>query len=126
MAAPYSMDLRRRVIGAVEGGLSCNQAATRFDVAISTVIGWVNRYRQTGSFAPDRMGGHRPKKLVGEHREWLLRRCQEEAFTLRGLVVELAERGLAVDYRVVWRFVHDEKLSYKKRRWSPVRGIART
>lgn len=57
MAAPYSMDLRQRVIEAVEGGLSCNQAAARFDVAVSTAIGWVNRYRETGSFAPDRMGG---------------------------------------------------------------------
>ena len=64
MASPYSMDLRQRVIEAVEGGLSCNQAAARFEVAISTAIGWVNRYRETGSFAPDRMGGHRPKKLV--------------------------------------------------------------
>lgn len=71
-------------------------------------------------------GGHRPKKLVGEYREWLLQRCREKAFTLRGLVDELAERGLSVDYRVVWQFVHDEKLSYKKRRWSPASGIART
>jgi transposase len=29
---------------------------------------------------------------------------------------ELAERGLKVDYRTVWEFVHAEKLSYKKRR----------
>ena len=126
MAAPYSMDLRQRVIEAVEGGLSCNQAAARFNVAISTAIGWVNRYRETGSFAPDRMGGHRPKKLVGEYREWLLQRCREKAFTLRGLVDELAERGLSVDYRVVWQFVHDERLSYKKRHWSPASRIART
>ncbi len=25
---------------------------------------------------------------------------------------ELAERGLKVDYRTVWSFVHDEKLSF--------------
>lgn len=35
-------------------------------------------------------------------------------FTLQGLVTELAERGLKVDYRTVWNFVHAEKLSYKK------------
>jgi transposase len=29
---------------------------------------------------------------------------------------ELAERGLKVDYRTMWEFVHAEKLSYKKRR----------
>jgi putative transposase len=35
---------------------------------------------------------------------------------VRGLVAELAERGLKVDYRTMWEFVHAEKLSYKKRR----------
>ncbi len=29
-------------------------------------------------------------------------------------MAELAERGLKVDYRTVWTFVHDEKLSFKK------------
>jgi transposase len=33
---------------------------------------------------------------------------------LRGLVAELAGRGLKVDYRSVWDFVHAEKLSFKK------------
>jgi putative transposase len=47
MAKPYSMDLRKRVVEAVEqDGLSCNQAAARYDVAISTAIDWVNRFRQ--------------------------------------------------------------------------------
>jgi putative transposase len=117
MAKPYSMDLRERVVEAVErDGLSCNQAAARFEVAVSTAIGWINRFRRTGSVAPDRMGGNRPKKLVGEYRDWLLQRCRDSDFTLRGLVAELAQRGLSVDYRVVWTFVHDEKLSYNKRR----------
>ena len=40
----------------------------------------------------------------------------EADFTVRGLVAELAERGLKVDYRTMWEFVHAEKLSYKKRR----------
>jgi hypothetical protein len=37
-------------------------------------------------------------------------------FTLRGLVTELAERGLKVDYRAVWNFVLAERLSFKKNR----------
>ena len=55
MATPYSMDLRERVVEAVErDGLSCNQAAARFEVAVSTAIDWVNRYRR------DRQRGARP------------------------------------------------------------------
>lgn len=116
MARPLSMDLRERVVDAVEhGGLSCRQAAARFGVGVSTAIAWVARFRETGSVAPGRMGGHRPKKLVGPWRDWLLVRCRERDFTLRGLVAELAGRGMQVDYRTVWEFVHAEGLSHKKR-----------
>jgi transposase len=117
MGKPYSMDLRERVVAAVlTGGMSCNRAAKRFGVGVSTAINWVKRLRETGSVAPGQMGGHRPKKISGQHRVWLLQRIQDGDFTLRGLVDELAERGLTVDYRSVWEFVHGEKLSFKKKR----------
>ena len=118
MGKPYSMDLRERVVVAVEqDGLSCRRAAERFGVAVSTAINWVKRFRDTGSVGPGQMGGHRPKKIIGAHRDWLGERCGEEkGFTLRGLVRELAERGLKVDYRTVWSFVHEQKLSFKKNR----------
>jgi len=117
MGRPYSNDLRERVIRAVvKGGLSCHQAAAQFGVGISTAINWVRRFRETGSVEPDQIGGYKPKKIVGPYRDWLLQRCRKADFTLRGLVQELAERGLTVDYHTVWDFVHAEKLSYKKRR----------
>ena len=84
-----------------------------------------SQIRETGSVAAKPMGGCRPKKIVGRHRDWLLERCRRQDFTLRGLVDELAERGLQVDYRTVWDFVHSEKLTYKKRRWSPASAIGR-
>ena len=117
MGRPYSIDLRDRVVGAVlTGGMSCNRAAKQFGVGISTAINWVKRVRETGSVEPGKMGGHKPKKISGEHRLWLLQRIKDGDFTLRGLAVELAERGLTVDYRSVWEFVHTEKLSFKKKR----------
>ena len=114
----YSIDLRERVLAAVvEGGMSCRQAAAHFQVGVSTAIAWVKRFHETGSVAARQIGGYKPKAIRGEHREWLLRRIDEKDFTLRGLVAELAaERGLKVDYRAVWNFVHDEKLSFKKKR----------
>jgi putative transposase len=125
MGKPYSNDLRDRVVASVEQeGLSRRQAAARYDVGISSVIRWVGRFRETGSVNPGQIGGHKPKKIRGAHRDWLVERCRSEAFTLRGLVAELAERGLKVDYRSVWAFVHEEKLSYKKRHWSRLnRGV---
>jgi putative transposase len=106
------------VILAVErDGLSRNAAARRFGVAISTAVNWLRRHRETGSAAPGQMGGHKPRKLIGAHRDWLLERAKAD-FTLRGLRAELAERGIRVDYRTVWSFVHDEGLSFKKKRSS--------
>ena len=116
MAKPYSMDLRERVVAAVlEGGMSCHAAAKRFGVAASSAIKWVRRVRETGSAAPGQMGGHKPNILSGSNRDWLLERAATD-FTLRGLVAELAERGVKVDYVQVWRFVHAEGLSFKKKR----------
>ena len=117
MGRPYSDDLRERVVRAViKGGLSRHQAAAQFGVGISTAINWVRRLRETGSVRPGQMGGYKPKSISGAHRTWLLGRIKGQDFTLRGLVAELAERGLKVDYRTVWSFVHDEKLSFKKKR----------
>jgi transposase len=127
MGKPYSSDLRERVVAAVQTeGLSCNQAAKRFGVAISTAINWMRRLRETGNVAPGKMGGHKPRAISGEHRIWLLQRIKDGDFTLRGLVAELAERGLKVDYRSVWEFVHAEKLSFKKKAWWLASAIAPT
>ena len=73
MGKPYSMDLRERVVAAVEEGrLSRRQAAERFGVGVSTAINWVRRFRETGSVAPGQMGGHKPKAIRDAHRDWLL------------------------------------------------------
>jgi transposase len=86
MGKPYSVDLRKRVVAAIEGGMSRNQAARQFGVAISTAIGWMQRVEQTGSVAPGQMGGHKPKTISGEHAAWLSQRIRAGDFTLRGLV----------------------------------------
>jgi putative transposase len=116
MAKPYSMDLRERVVAAVlKGGMSARGAAARFGVSESSAIKWVRRHRETGSVAPSKIGGYKPRLLSGALRDWLLARVRRD-FTLRGLVAELAEQGVKVDYVQVWRFVHAEGLSFKKKR----------
>jgi putative transposase len=91
-------------------------------VSESSAIKWVRRQRETGSVAPLRIGGYKPRLLAGELRDWLIERARRD-FTLRGLVAELGERGVKVDYVQVWRFVHAEGLSFKKKR-SAGRAVA--
>lgn len=49
MTRALSADLRERVIGVVEGGLSRRAAAERFGVAASTAVRWVRSWRESGS-----------------------------------------------------------------------------
>lgn len=114
MVRPISTDLRERLVGAVErDGISARAAAARFGVSVSSAIKWGRRHRETGSVAPSRMGGYKPRLLTGDLRAWLLDRTKRD-FNLRGLVAELAEQGVRVDYVQVWRFAHAEGLSFKK------------
>lgn len=99
-------------------GESVREVAAALDVAPSSVVKWSQRLRETGSCAPAGTGGHPPRKIVGAHEAWLLERIMTP-FTLRGLVGELADRGLKVDYRTVWAFVHRTGYSFKKRPSSP-------
>ena len=116
MAKPYSLDLRERAVARVQAGGSVRAVAERLSISPSSVVKWSQRFRATGSAAAGKIGGYRPRVLVDEHRAWILGQIAGSDFTLRGLVAELAERGLKVDYRTVWNFVHAEGLSFKKNR----------
>jgi putative transposase len=125
MAKPYSMDLRERAMRRVQAGEPVRQVAAALSVAPSTVVKWSLRLRATGAVTPGKIGGHRPRRIVGEHEAWLRERASRGDFTLRGLVAELAERGLKVDYRTMWSFIRREGLSFKKKRGGQRAGPAR-
>ena len=114
MGRPYSLDLRERVVSAVRSGMSCQEAAKRFEVSPSSSSRWVERDRETGSPAALPMGGKRPFSLETE-RPWVLARMAEKPdISLRVLLAELRERGVAVSYYAVWHIVRRSGLTSKK------------
>jgi transposase len=114
MARPLSNDLRKRVVAAVLGGESCRSVASRFGVAVSSVVKWSQRYRATGSVAPGKMGGHRRPLLV-PHRAFIMKRLsQTPHLTLHALKDELSTRGIKVSHNAVWLFLRREGLRFKK------------
>lgn len=116
MARPYSVDLRERVVRAVDGGLSRREAARLFRVAVSTVVEWVRVWRETGSVLAKPMGGDHSSRLKSE-RAWLLGRIEAAPdLTLEEIRAELEERGIYVGYGTVWRFFAGEGISFKKNR----------
>src|ERR1700676_4346963 len=57
MTRALSQDLRSRVIAAVDGGLSCNAAAKRFGIAVSSAVRWVRAWRARYRVTPLPQGG---------------------------------------------------------------------
>src|ERR1700694_958044 len=98
MVRPLSMDLRERAVARIAAGESVRKVARALSVAPSSVVKWTQRLRATGSVAPGKIGGHVPPKIAGTHRAWLVAPTAA-ALSPRGLVAELAGRGLRVDYR---------------------------
>jgi transposase len=114
MVRALSTDLRERVIAAVASGESCRAVASRFGVAVSSVVKWGQRHRATGSVAPGKMGGHR-KPILVPHRAFIVERIRQVPhLTLHGLKDELAARGVKVSHNAVWTFLRREGLSFKK------------
>jgi putative transposase len=114
MTKPYPMELRERAVRFVKAGESRHGVAERLGISASCVIKWMALYRKTGSVKPGKIGGHVPPKIAGADREWVLARIAEGDVTLQGLADGLAARGVKVDYRTMWNFVHREGKSFKK------------
>ena len=67
MSKPLSVDLRERVVAAVDGGLSRRKAADRFGVSISSAIRWTAQVRRTGDVQPQRVGGDKRSGRIEAH-----------------------------------------------------------
>ena len=127
MAAPLSLDIRRRIVAAVEGGTSRRAAADRFAVSESTAIKLVQQWEQTGSsLEPGRMGGYRPFALAAH--EMLVRELIAQApdQTLDELRDRLAGRGVMVGRTSVHRYLSALGLTRKKRHSTPPSRTGRT
>ena len=53
MGAPYSQDLRVRVLAAVESGMNKMQVHKTFGISRSTMDDWLRLHEQTGSVTPN-------------------------------------------------------------------------
>ena len=103
----YSMDLRERVVAAVDDGMTQDQAAATFGMSVNTVGRYLARRRDTGSLAPAvQRHGPKPEKTQRLH-AWLPSRLaaaadatlaeHAAAFTTEhGVVVSLATMSRAI------------------------------
>jgi transposase len=75
----YSMDLRERIVAAVDAGASQSQVAERFEVSLRTVERFLARRRATGNLAPTEQR-HGPEPTVRRQlHAWLPARLKAAA-----------------------------------------------
>jgi transposase len=121
MGKPYSMDLRERVVSAIESGMSTRAAAARFSIGIATAGAWARLKRATGSVAPPKQG--KPKgSVLDAHADFILGLIKTVPDTTLDEMVERLreERAVTVVRTAVWKFLDRHEQTHKKRRLTPV------
>jgi transposase len=118
MTRPLSMDLRSRLVSAVEGGMTRRSAAKRFGIAASTAIKWVAQWHRKGDVAPRPLGGDRRSQRLAVHAAEILSLIEAKpGITLAEIVAHLEEaHGLKVAPSSVWRLLDRHDMTFKKNR----------
>jgi transposase len=120
MGKPYGMDLRERVVAAIEGGLSTRAAAARFSIGIATAGTWARLKRATGAVRPAKQG--KPKgSVLDAHMDFILGVLKEAPDTTLDEMVERLrdERAVTVVRTAVWKFLDRHEQTHKKRLLTP-------
>ena len=126
MTAPYSEDLRERVVRVVEAGTSRNAAAKQFDVSISFVVKLLQRWRQRGTIKADKYGGWKKPKLAPHAARIRALVAETSDITLDELRAVLATEGIEAKRSTLGDFLLAQGLSRKKRPPTPPSRSART
>ena len=116
MTRPYSVDLRERVVRAVEAGASRRATATKFEVSVSFVVKLMQRWRRLGALAPERYGGWKRATLANHAERVQALVAAEPDLTIAELRRRLARAGIATSPAAISRFLTAAGLTRKKRR----------
>ena len=112
--APYSIDLRERVLTAVDAGEGTQEEiAARFRVSARWIRKLVARRAATGSIAPEPNGGGRKPLIQGEAAEALRAAVRADPDATLGELREAT--GFTGCLMTVWRSIERLKITRKKR-----------
>ena len=118
MTKPLSPDLRLRVVGAIDAGMSRRAAADRFGVAASVAVKLYELWQRTGSVDPRPQGGDKRSKRIEAHAEAILALVAETPDITLVEITERLERehGERFAPSVVHRFFARRGITFKKNR----------
>jgi transposase len=112
--SPLSLDLRERILAAVEAGEhSLQELANLFSVNLSTIVRLLQRFRGTGSVQPKPHGGGMPRKLDAPAVARLLELLRQQP---DATLQELRDRlGILCSVMTISRALKRNRISRKKK-----------
>jgi transposase len=120
MGRPYSLDLRTRVVEAVNEGASRHETAERFGISVSSAVRWHQTWRNEGTCEAKAFGGSRSR--LDDYVEEILALVEEQRDrTLDEIVVAMHKRRIPGSRTALFRFPARHGITLKK---SPARGRA--
>ena len=118
MTKPLSIDLRLRVVEAVDAGMSRRAAADRFGVAASAAIKWHELWRRTGAVEARPQGGDTRSHRIEALAQAILALVSETPDITLAEIAERLERDHGERFvpSIVHRFLARHGISFKKNR----------
>lgn len=119
MPATYSLDLRERVVAAVDAGEGTQpQIAARFAVSLGWVEKLLRQRRRAGHVAPLGHRGGAPRRVDAPALEWIRRLVTAQPdLALEELRLRLRRQArVRVSVSTLWRWIEALDLPRKKRR----------
>ena len=105
MSKALSLDLRVRVLAAVEAGATHREAGERFGVSPASVSRWRERKREEGAPRPKSLGGDRRSGRIEAHHDAVLAALgRARDATIEEVRHALARQGLTFGYGTIQRF----------------------
>jgi transposase len=119
----YSLDLRAKILAAVDNGMSKSEAARVFGVGLATVKRYAVLRREHGSLTPKPHPG-RPPTISPEQQEVLRTQllAQPDAFLDEHCDLFWAQTGSRVSTSTMSRVIRKLRFTRKKGRWVPANG----
>jgi transposase len=115
MSSALSVDLRERVVGAVQAGTSRHQAAERFGISLASASRWCGRLAREGRVEPKSQGGDRRSHRIEAHADLILAFYERQpGIFLRELRAALSERGVNLAQSSLSRFFQRHGITRKK------------
>jgi transposase len=122
MGKPYSDDLRRGVVQAIDSGQTYQEVADVYGISLSSVGRFLTRWRTQDSISPKKFGGYK-RYALEQHRDriigWL---AEQPDLTLSELQARLAKQRVIVSQTAIFRYLRHLGFTFKKK---PARGRTR-